>query len=226
MARPPHPLVPSALLPLLLLLALLAPPARSRQQHLPSVGSGAFLAPPPPARGHHPAPSIPTRRRPSPAAPAGASDSDSDSNGPSPPSTFNADALSHDIYDRTRPPPLVVTIGPQCGGKTSLLRRLNATRPAGAPPLVDVAIDDDRDVYRRVPMRAFLEGALAGPRDPLIRGRRASARCTDPGPEECRLVLGYLAGLWPLQEAERRLAAIPSTVRVCLCWVGGGELGG
>lgn len=129
------------------------------------------------------------------------------------PPALNMDALGEDIYDRRRPPPLLITIGPQCGGKTSLLRRLNATRPSGAPPLLDVAIDDDRDVYRRVPMRAFLEGELEGPKDVQIRGRLASERCRDPAPEECRLVLGFLTGHWSLQEAERQLEALSSTVR-------------
>ncbi len=173
------------LLPLLPLLAVFA-----------AHGAHAFIIPGPPPRSA-------TRR------PAAAGNHHG--NGP-PPFLTDVDALGQDIYDQARPPPLIITIGPQCGGKTSLLRRLNATRPAGAPPLLDVAIDDDRDVYRRVPMRAFLDGELGGPRDVRIRGRLASERCGDPAPEECRLVLGFLAGLWPLEEVERRLAAAPSTV--------------
>lgn len=192
---------------LLLLIAAVAVASHAAQQPR----QAGFLPPDPAApprlrrRGHH------HSHRPWVSAAAAA---DAGDGPPLPLPVIDLDALGEDIYDRTRPPPLLVTIGPQCGGKTSLLRRLNATRPGAAPPLLDVAIDDDRDVYRRVPMRAFLEGELAGPRDVRIRGRLASERCADPAPEECRLVLGYMAGLWPLQEAERGLAALSSTVRL------------
>ena len=41
---------------------------------------------------------------------------------------------------------MLITIGPQCCGKTTLLRKLNNSRADDAPALRDIAIDDDTEV--------------------------------------------------------------------------------
>ncbi|CAM9814166.1 unnamed protein product [Ectocarpus fasciculatus] len=126
-------------------------------------------------------------------------------------------------------PALLVTIGPQCAGKTSLLRALAAkseaareerrssggggvtsgnTAAAGAalPAVADITIDDHPSVYHKIPTGLLLGGCARGsPEDMLLARRPLSDRLGEPGCVETRLVAFRLEGHISAEEFAGRL---------------------
>ncbi|CBN76487.1 conserved unknown protein [Ectocarpus siliculosus] len=90
----------------------------------------------------------------------------------------------------TNRPALLVTIGPQCAGKTSLLRALAAKS----------------EVYHKIPTALLLGGCARGsPEDLLLAQRPLSDRLGDPGCVETRLVTFRLEGHISAEEFAGRL---------------------
>ncbi|CAM9807672.1 unnamed protein product [Pylaiella littoralis] len=119
-------------------------------------------------------------------------------------------------------PPLLITIGPQCAGKTSLLRGLAAkskvARERGGgdegggntgsvvPSVTDVTIDDDPSVYHKIPTGLLLAGCPRGSREDTPVGRGSlSDRLGEPGCVETRLVALRLQGNVSAEEFANRL---------------------
>ncbi|CAM9524964.1 unnamed protein product, partial [Scytosiphon promiscuus] len=122
-----------------------------------------------------------------------------------------------------RRPPMLVTIGPQCAGKTSLLRALAAKSEAAreraedagavaggaiAPPVMDVAIDDQPSVYHTIPTGLLLDGCARGSREDVRVARRPlSERLQDAGCLEARSVALRLSGHISAEEMADRVRA-------------------
>ncbi|CAM9199225.1 unnamed protein product [Phaeothamnion confervicola] len=89
--------------------------------------------------------------------------------------------------------PLLVTIGPPCSGKTTLLRRL----ALNGVNIRDIAIDDHPEVYLKVALARFTGGEPSLPKsEPRIYGRNLAERLSDDdGARESALVAGRLQGV-------------------------------
>ncbi|CAN0013889.1 unnamed protein product, partial [Choristocarpus tenellus] len=109
--------------------------------------------------------------------------------------------------------PLIITIGPQCSGKTTTLRSFESSMlERGNWRLQDIAIDDHPNVYHTIPMEALLrdpwgqqqpggggwEGRGVAPgaqeRAVLVHGRSVEWRLRDRACHESRLVALRLLG--------------------------------
>ncbi|CAN0037806.1 unnamed protein product, partial [Ectocarpus sp. 13 AM-2016] len=145
----------------------------------------------------------------------------------------------------TSRPALLVTIGPQCAGKTSLLRALAAkseaareerrssggggmtsgdtAAAAAVPSVADITIDDHPSVYHKIPTALLLGGCARGRTEDLLLARRPlSDRLGDPGCVETRLVAFRLEGHISAEEFAGRLGecrgqASPAAI-AALCW--------
>ncbi|CAN0499500.1 unnamed protein product [Ectocarpus sp. 8 AP-2014] len=146
----------------------------------------------------------------------------------------------------TSRPALLVTIGPQCAGKTSLLRALAAKSEAAreerrssgggmtsgntaggggaaVPSVADITIDDHPSVYHKIPTALLLGGCTRGsPEDLLLARRPLSDRLGDPGCVETRLVAFRLEGHISAEDFAGRLGecrgqASPAAI-AALCW--------
>ena len=53
------------------------------------------------------------------------------------------------------PSPLIITVGPPTSGKTTWLRKMREQTPRGAEPLLDISLDDQPNVYVRIPWALF-----------------------------------------------------------------------
>eukprot|EP00903_Cladosiphon_okamuranus_P007176 g6968.t1 len=122
-------------------------------------------------------------------------------------------------------PPLLITIGPQCAGKTSLLQGLAAKCRAarereatdsssrgggggksGIPSVTDVTIDDHPSVYHKIRTGVLLDGCERGsPEDTRVGRRPLSDRLREPGCVETRLVALRLVGSISAEEFADRL---------------------
>lgn len=110
------------------------------------------------------------------------------------------------------PVPLLITIGPQCSGKTALLRRLNTTAVAlGDPPLYDVAIDNDPRAYRKVGLEQFLQGDKLDLSTRMTHGPGQGV--SSSADEECRLVLNFLLNTMPDKDVRCAIEQMLAMVR-------------
>ncbi|CAM9881012.1 unnamed protein product [Discosporangium mesarthrocarpum] len=99
-------------------------------------------------------------------------------------------------------PPLVVTIGPQCAGKTTMLATLGRSlSERGTAPLQDIAIDDSSGVYCKIPLQLLLEdpwlqaeNVWSGDMAAVVYGRPLRERLMDDACRETRLVAMRLLG--------------------------------
>lgn len=91
------------------------------------------------------------------------------------------------------PPPLVVTIGPQCSGKTTLLRKYRR--------IMDVAIDDVSGVYEKVLIEALIsaEGLELVP-DVNVYRRPLRERVMEVQGSEQGLITQRIFGLMPADQ--------------------------
>ncbi|KAL3767472.1 hypothetical protein ACHAW5_006201 [Stephanodiscus triporus] len=113
---------------------------------------------------------------------------------------------------------LYVTVGPQCAGKTTILKNIFGTsgsfsndNSSGAG--VDVTIDDQELVYIPVPTSYFLQDSsssgtdheYSSPNQPILYGKTIQDRIHDPSNDELVLVLMRLGGTIGAEEFALRL---------------------
>ncbi|KAG5174929.1 hypothetical protein JKP88DRAFT_203976 [Tribonema minus] len=95
--------------------------------------------------------------------------------------------------------PLLITIGPQCAGKTTTLRKMG---------VFDVAIDEHPDVYYELPTAYILDPTSTTLEDVTIFGRRLSDRLQYTGVYANMLVAQRLEGLLSSAKFEAEWKAI------------------
>jgi hypothetical protein len=101
--------------------------------------------------------------------------------------------------------PIYITVGPQCCGKTTILKRLfgtvfhNNEEEGASTGGLDITIDDQELVYFPVPIQLFLpDAALPSEQrstsNQSILGKSVRDRVVDPSNNELKLVIQRLAG--------------------------------
>jgi len=99
--------------------------------------------------------------------------------------------ISHILLSLPPKAPLYISIAPQCGGKTTALRK---SLPSGNST-IDVTIDDQPGIYVPVSPTEFISGDAGNPRNALpVCGKILKRRLVDPSLPEQRFVLKRLVG--------------------------------
>mmetsp|Transcript_12732 Transcript_12732/g.18717 ORF Transcript_12732/g.18717 Transcript_12732/m.18717 type:complete len:409 (+) Transcript_12732:122-1348(+) len=99
------------------------------------------------------------------------------------------------LYSIDKKPPIYITIGPQCSGKTTFLSQLQERiTNDSTQKILDVAIDDEPHVYTRVDARYFIELERYNDRflNRCIHSKSIASRIAEQ--EELRAILQRIAG--------------------------------
>jgi len=95
--------------------------------------------------------------------------------------------------------PLYISIGPPCSGKTTYLRQLKESHKV-SPPIVDISIDDQPDVYVPVPTSCFLTNGTDSYRGLLAQvyqGKSLQQRVETDNTELCLVLQRWAEELSP-----------------------------
>jgi len=109
---------------------------------------------------------------------------------------LSVDNSSSPLSSSSLPPPIYITIGPQCCGKTTALSSLG--------DVVDFTIDDQMGVYLPVPREHFLKPS-EGNFNVIVRGRTLKERVEEGANYEQRIVLERLMGKCDAQSFKAKL---------------------